>query len=87
MLRNSWLTVEHRFSNKSKTKNTNMLHENNYGMIKSNKKMSHTLNKYFKNLAENLRLKKTSLALKEKPLKHLLKRFKNESLQKDLEAF
>ena len=63
-----------------------MLHENNNGMIKNNKKMSRTLNKYFKNLAKNLRLKKT-VALKEKPLNYLLKRFKNESLQKDLEAF
>ena len=63
-----------------------MLHENNNGMIKNNKKMSRTLNKYFKNLAKNLRLKKT-VALKEKPLNYLHKRFKNESLQKDLEAF
>ena len=63
-------TVKPLFSNKSKTANTIILHEN-YRRIKNNKKISYTLNKYFTNLPKTLKLRKTSPALKKKSLKHL----------------
>ena len=48
-------------------------------MIKDDKKISHTLTKHFTNLTKTLKLIKTFLALKKKPLKHLLKHFKYHS--------
>ena len=77
-----WKTVKPLFSNKSKTANTIILHENNR-IIKDNKKISHTLNKYFTNLTKTLKLKKISPALKKKSLKHLLRHFKNHSTKKN----
>ena len=50
-----------------------------------NKKISHTLNKYFTNLTKTLRLKKTSPALKS--LKHLLRHRKNYSTKKITKHF
>ena len=74
--------VELLFLSKTKTTNTIIYHENG-GMIKSNKKMSHILNKYFTILTRNLKLKKTSRTLKKKSLKHLLKYLKNKSIKKN----
>ena len=76
-----WKTVKPLFSNKSKRANTIIFHENNR-IIKDNKKISHTLNKYFTNLTKTLKLKKISPALKNKSLKHLLRHFKNHSIKK-----
>ena len=76
-----WKTVKPLFSNISKTANTIILHEN-IRIIKHNKKVSHTLNKYLTNLTKTLKLKKTSPALKNKSLKHLLRHFKNHSNKK-----
>ena len=69
------------FSNKSNNASTDILHENNR-IIKDNKKISHTWNKYFKNLTKTLKLKKTSHALNKKSLKHLLRHLKNYSTKK-----
>ena len=80
-----WVTVKPQFSNESKTANTIILHKN-LRIIKDNKKISHTLNKYFINLTKTLKLKKTSPALKNKPLKSLLKKLKP-IYQKDSEVF
>ena len=66
------------FSNKSKTGNTIILHENNR-IIKDNKKISHTSNKYFTNLTKTL---KWNLPLKKKSLKYLLRHFKNHPTKK-----
>ena len=71
-------SVKPLFSNKSKTGNTIILHENNR-IIKDNKKISHTSNKYFTNLTKTL---KRNLPLKKKSLKHLLRHFKNHSTKK-----
>ena len=79
--RKFWKTVKPLFSNKGKTANTITFHENNR-IIKDNKKISHTLNKYFNSLTKTLKLKKTSPALKKKSLKHLLRHFKNHSIKK-----
>ena len=73
------------FLSKTKTANT-IIHHKNHGMIKNNKKISDTLNKYFTILTRNLKLKKTSRTLKKKSLKHLLKYLKNKSIKKNLEA-
>ena len=73
-----WKSVKPLFSNKSKTGNTIILHENNR-IIKDNKKISHTSNKYFTNLTKTL---KRNLPLKKKSLKHLLRHFKNHSTKK-----
>ena len=72
-----WATVKSLFFNKSKTANTIILHEN-HRITKDSKKISHTLNKNFTNLTKTIRLKKTSPALKNKPLKHVVKNFKNQ---------
>ena len=64
-------TLKPLFSNKSKTANTIILHEN---LIVKDNKISHTLNKYFTNLIKTLKLKQTSL--KKKSLKSLLRHFK-----------
>ena len=79
--KNFWKTVKPLFSNKSKTANTIILHKNNR-IIKDNKKISHTLNKYFTDLTKTLKLKKTSPPLKKKSLKYLLRHFKNHSTKK-----
>ena len=65
---------------KSKTANAIILHENNR-IIKDDKKIPHTLNKYFTNLTKTLILKNTSPALKNN-LKHLIRHFKNHSTTK-----
>ena len=51
-------------------------------IIKDNKKIWHTLNKYFTNLTKTLKFKKKSPALKKKSLKHLLRQFENHSSKK-----
>ena len=58
--------------------NSIILHKNNR-IIKDNKKISHTSNKYFTNLTKTLKLKKICPVLKKKSLKHLLRHFKNHS--------
>ena len=58
-----WKTVKPLFPNKNKIANTIILHKNNR-IIKYNKEISQTLNKYFTNLTKTLKLKKTSPALK-----------------------
>ena len=69
------------FSNKSKTANTITLHKSNR-IIRDDKKILHTLKKYFTNLTKTLKLKKTSSALKKKYRKHLLGHIKNHSIKK-----
>ena len=76
-----WKTVKPPCSNKNKTANTINLHENNR-IIKDNKKIPHTFNKYFTDLTKTLKLKKASPVLKKKSLKHLLRHFKNHSTKK-----
>ena len=66
-------------SNKSKTANMIILYEDH--KIK-NKKVSHTLNKYFTDLSETLKLKKISPALKKKPVENLLKHLNHQSIKK-----
>ena len=53
------------FSNKNKTAYIIILRENH--SIKKNKKITHTLNKYFTDLTETLKSKKISPALKKNP--------------------
>ena len=57
-----WMTVKLLFSNKSKT--ANIILNENHRIIKENKKIPHTLNKYFTDLTKTLKLKKASPALK-----------------------
>ena len=76
-----WKTVKPLFSNKSKTANTIIPHKN-IRIIKDNKKIWHTLNKYFHKFDKTLKFKKKSPALKKKSLKHLLRQFKNHSSEK-----
>ena len=71
------------FSNKSKTANTIILHKNNR-IFKDNEKISHTLNKYFTNLTETLKLKKTSPALEKEIFKTLIKTLLKTILPKKL---
>ena len=58
-----WKTVEPLFSNKGKTANTIILHENNR-IIKDNKKISHALNKYFTDLTKTHKLRRYLLLSK-----------------------
>ena len=81
-----WKTVKRLFSNKNKTVNTIIIHEDNR-IIEDNKKTSYTLNKYIINLTKTLKLKKISPALKRKPPKHLLRHFNNHSTKKIREHF
>ena len=74
------------FSKKIKTANIIILHESNR-IIKDNKKTSHTLNKYKFDEISEIKKKTISAALKKTPLKHLLKRFKNQSINKIQEHF
>lgn len=67
------------FSSKIKTKNTIILPEN-HKIIKENKTISHTFNKYLPNFTKTLKLK--NKPLKKKPLKHQLKHFKNQYMKK-----
>ena len=76
-----WKTVKPLFSNKRKTANTIILHKYNK-IIKDDKKIAHTLNKYSANLTKTLKLKKSSPALKKKSPKQLLRHFKNHSTKK-----
>ena len=83
-----WTIVKPLFPNKRKTANTIILHEN-HRIIKDNKKIQHTLNKYFTNLIKTLKLKK-DISCSEKQtntVKHLLKHFKNEFITKIQEHF
>ena len=57
------MTVKPPFCNKSKAADTIILHEN-HRIIKDNKKISHTLNKYFTDLTKTLKLRKAYPALK-----------------------
>ena len=66
-----WKTVKSLFSNKSKTANTIILNKSNR-IIKDNKNISHTLNKYFTYMTKTLKSKKTPTALKKKSLDNLL---------------
>ena len=68
------------FSNKRKTANIIILHENH--RIIKNKKISHTLNKYFTDFTKTLKLKTIIPALKKEPLKYLLKCFNYQSINK-----
>ena len=72
-----WAKVTPLFSSKSTTANIIVPNENNR-ITKGKKNISHTLNKDFTHLTKTFRLKKTSLTLKNKPVKHVLKNFKRE---------
>ena len=72
-----WASVKPCFSSKSKTTNTIIFHQK-YRIIKDNKKISHSLNKYFMNLTNTL----ASPALKNKPLIYMLKQFENDQSKK-----
>ena len=73
-----WKTVKLLLSNRSRTEGNMIIHENNR-IIKDNKKVSHTLNMYFTNLNKNPELKRTSPALKKKPLKQSHSSLKRDS--------